>query len=231
MKSSHAIGVVALALILSTPALSGQAGAHYRDFQLGSTLASVAALTGVSVSEAKTVHGRPAVLQELEWRRPYFDSRGAIAAPDPVQRIAFGFFNDQLYRLAIDYDRDRTQGLTDADIVEAISGMYGPTVKLPAEPARAGAPPSDEESGVRVARWGNSEYTAVLYRSSSASGFRMIVTSVPLSALVRRAEAQAVRLDEREAPQRERARQKKEAEDARTAQEKARLVNKAVFIP
>jgi hypothetical protein len=231
MKSSHAIGAGAIALILSTQGLSGQAGAHYRDFQLGSTLASVGALTGVAVSDAKTVHARPATLQELEWRRPYIDSHGTIAAPDPVQHVAFSFYNDQLYRLAIDYDRDRTQGLTDADVIEAISGMYGPAARLPAESTRAGASPGDEESGVRIARWGDGEYTAVLYRSSYAAGFRMIVTSVPLNALARRAEAQALRLDEREAPQRERARQKKEADDTRAAQEKARLANKSAFIP
>ena len=231
MKRSHAIGTGAVALILSTQALSGQAGAHYRDFQLGSALASVVALTGVSVSEAKTVHERPAILQDLEWRRPYIDTRGTIAAPDPVQQIAFSFYNDQLYRLVIDYDRDRTQGLTDADVTDAISGMYGPIAQLAVGPAREGARPGDEESGIRVARWGDGEYTAVLYRLSYASGFRLIVTFVRLNALARRAEEQALRLDERDAPQRERARQKKEAEDARAAQEKARLANKAAFIP
>ena len=52
----------------------------------------------------------------------------------------------------------------------------------------------------------------MLYRSSYVSGFRMIVTSARLSALARTAAAQALRLDEREAPQREREHQKKEAE-------------------
>jgi hypothetical protein len=59
----------------------------------------------------------------------------------------------------------------------------------------------------------------------------MVVTSVRLSALARTAEAEALRLDEREAPQRERARLKKEAEDARTSKEKSRLENKAAFKP
>lgn len=231
MKSSRAIGVGAAVLILSTQALSGQTGATYRDFQLGSTLASVAALTGVSASEAKMVHERPAILQDLQWRRPYTGSSGTTAASDPVQQIAFSFYDDQLYRLVIDYDRDRTQGLTDADVIDAISGVYGAAVKPTVKSTRAGASQIEEESGARVAGWGNSQYTAVLYRSAYASGFRMIVTSIQLSALARRAEAQALRLDEREAPQRERARQKKEAEDARAVQQKARLANKAAFIP
>ena len=88
-----------------------------------------------------------------------------------------------------------------------------------------------EESGARVARWGNADYSVVLYRSSYASGFRMIVTSVRLDALARTAEAKAARLDERDAPRRELARQKKEADETRAAQEKARLANKAGFRP
>ena len=82
-----------------------------------------------------------------------------------------------------------------------------------------------------MARWGDADYSVVLYRSSYASGFRMIVTSLRLDALARTAKAQALRLDERDAPRREIARQKKEAEDARAAQDKARVANKAAFRP
>jgi hypothetical protein len=59
----------------------------------------------------------------------------------------------------------------------------------------------------------------------------MVVTSVRLSTLARTAEAQALRLDERDAPRRERARQKEEADQARASKEKARLANKATFKP
>ena len=61
--------------------------------------------------------------------------------------------------------------------------------------------------------------------------FQIIVTSPRLDALARTADARAIRLDQREAPQREIARQKTEAEAARASQEKARLANKAVFRP
>jgi len=44
-------------------------------------------------------------------------------------------------------------------------------------------------------------------------------------------EAQALRLEGRDAPQRERARQQKEAETERAATEKARSANKAAFKP
>jgi hypothetical protein len=223
-----ALGIAgALTLMASIAPLSGQQSAHYRDFQFGSTLASVGSQTGVPAAEAKTIHTRPAILQDLELRRPY---TAATTAPDPVQRIAFSFYNDQLFRLVIDYDRERTEGMTDTDMVEAISEMYGSVVK-PTPKSIAAASRIDAESGTRIAGWGNTEYGAVLYRSSFASGFRMIVTSVRLNALARNAEAQAFRLDEQDAPQRERAREKKEADDARAQQQKARAANKASFVP
>jgi len=87
------------------------------------------------------------------------------------------------------------------------------------------------EDGTRLAGWGSDDYAATLYRASYATGFRMVITSIRLNALARTAEAEAVRLDAREAPQRERERQQKEAEDARTSEEKARLANKAAFKP
>lgn len=55
--------------------------------------------------------------------------------------------------------------------------------------------------------------------------------SPKLEALARTASAQAIRLDDREAPQRELARQKKEVAESRASEEKTRLVNKAAFRP
>jgi hypothetical protein len=57
------------------------------------------------------------------------------------------------------------------------------------------------------------------------------VTSTELAALARSAAVEAARLDEREAPLREIARQKQEAEATRASQEKARAANKATFRP
>ena len=229
MIARQALGAGVLGLLLLTSAMDGQTTGQYRDFQLGGDLASVSALTGVAVSEAKTLHTRPAVLREMEWRRPYA-LRGETIG-DPVRQISFAFYNDQLFRLVIDYDDVRTEGMTDADMVEAISTIYGTTVKPTVKPTGAPVVVADEESGTPLARWGNSDYAAVLYRSPFASAFRLVVTAVRLNALARTAEAQAVRLDEREAPQRERARQKKEADDERADKAKARLVNQAAFRP
>ncbi len=225
----HALGVGVLGAALSISAVDGAAAPHYRDFQLGGDLRAISAAAGVPATDAKTIHERPALLQDLEWRRGYTGSNDT--AVDPVQQIAFSFYDDQLFRLVIDYDRGRTEGMTDVDMVEAISTMYGTPLKPAAKANSVAAARVDVESGVRVAEWGSGEYTAVLYRSSYASGFRMVVTSPRLAALARKAEAQALRLEERDAPQRERARQQKEAETERAAKAKARSANKATFKP
>jgi hypothetical protein len=218
-------------LVLATSLLHGQDRSRYRDFQLGGDLPSISALTGVAPSEVKTLHVRPAVMQEFQWRRRYSSSDATPAQIDPVQQIVFSFYNDQLSKMVVDYDHDRTAGMTDMDMIEAISKSYGPRLSPAARKARGGASPLEDESGTPLARWGDADYSVVLYRSSYAAGFRIIVTSPRLEALARTADAQAIRLDEREAPQREIARQKKDVEDTRDSQEKARTANKAVFRP
>ena len=65
MIGSRTVGVGILGLMLSTPAVQGQGGSLYREFQSGGDVASVAALTGMSAAEAKTVHQRPAVLENV----------------------------------------------------------------------------------------------------------------------------------------------------------------------
>lgn len=223
--------IVALGLVLSTHALQGQDRSRYRDFQLGRDLATVSALAKIAPSAAKTIHLRPAVIQELEWRPGYVDRGSITTQTDTVRQIVFSFYNDQLSKMIIDYDYDRTAGMTDVDMIEAISTEYGPSSKTPVKNTAAVMSRVEANSGTPVARWGDADYSVVLYRGSYRSAFRLIVTSPRLEALTRTADAQAILLDEREAPQREIARQKKEAEDARVAQEKARVVNKAAFRP
>jgi hypothetical protein len=88
------------------------------------------------------------------------------------------------------------------------------------------------ESGTPVASWGDTEHAIVLYQTSAyRAAFRLVVTDTRLDSLARKAQAQAQRLDQREAPQREVARQQKEIDDGRVAAAKARAANKGVFRP
>ncbi|MGE0448852.1 MAG: hypothetical protein AB7Q29_04640 [Vicinamibacterales bacterium] len=229
MTADRRLAIGCVGLLLCAQLLYAQPGPRYRQFQLGGDLSSVSALTGVAVSEVKTVHERPALIQELQWRLPYAATASSALAADPVRQIAFSFFSDQLFRIVIDYELERTKGMTDADMIEAISSAYGAMSEMP--DASLDSSQTAQESWRAVARWGDADASVVLYRSSYGSAFRMIVTSLPLDALARAAAAEAVRLDERDAPSRETARQQKVADDARAAQEKARLANKAGFRP
>ncbi len=232
-----AIGVVFLTsgleaqdLLVSHP-LDAQSPAQYRSFALTSDLATVSAAAGVASAEATTIHQRPAVLQDLAWRPSRWVSGSMSASTDPVEQIVFSFYNDQLFRVVVDYARDRTEGMTDADMIEAISAVYGAPDRRTAGVPRV-ASPVETESGSPVARWGDAGCAIVLYRSSlNGDALRLIVTESALSRLARSASVEAARLDDREAPQRDLARQKKERGDRRSAAEIARVVNKKGFRP
>ena len=223
---------VGVLVLLATSAAHGQDRAQYRDYRLGNNLTRVAALAKVSAAGAKTVHQRPSLIQELEWRPPYVATGSTITPSDPVQRIVFTFYDDQLFRLVISYDRARTNGLTDADMIEALSATYGVALLQPSSKNVPALTPSLlGELGAPIAQWAGADYWVGLYRSSFVSDFRVVVSSPQLEALARTATVEAVRLDQREAPQREVDRKQKEADETRTAQEKARLANKATFKP
>jgi hypothetical protein len=224
-----AVGAV---LLLVASAAQSQDRASYRDYRLGNDLTSVAKVAKVSVAGVKTVHQRPSLIQELEWRQPYAMGGSAISQSDPVQRIVFTFYDNQLFRLVISYDRQRTNGMTDGDMVDALSATYGVALLQPSSrnvPALTASLLG--ELGAPIAQWADVDYSVGLYRSSFASEFRVVVTSPRLDALAETAAAEAIRLDEREAPQREIERRDKEAADTRASQEKARVANKATFKP
>ena len=232
MKHSRMLGLCVLGIVCSTPGLEAQSPSQYRNFVLGSDVAAVSTVAGVPASDAKTIHQRPAVLQDLDYRPSRWVAGSTVSSTDPVEQIGFSFYNDHLFRIVVDYSHDRTEGMTRADLIEGISEVYGPP--LPMSPRARGRVPSrlETESGVVAARWGDSQHAVVLYQTSSyGAPFRLIVTEIRLDDLARKAEAQALRLDDQEAPHRENVRQQKERDDTRAAAEKARLTNKRVFRP
>lgn len=231
MMHARTLAICALGIACSTHALAGEGLSRYRDFELGSSVASVSALAGIAPSAAKVIHQRPALLQDLEWRPSRWTPGSTAASTDPVEQLLFSFYDDQLFRVVVDYGHERTEGMTAADMIEGITAVYG--APLPkASRAAGGVSRLETESGAPLARWGDSEHAVVLYQTSSYGGaFRLVVTDTRLDALARKAVAQAQRLDDQEAPRREIARQQKERDDGRTAAAKARAANKSVFRP
>jgi hypothetical protein len=96
---------------------------------------------GVKPSEARTIHQRPAVIQELAWQPQFLT--GASARTDPVRTITCSFYNGRLFRIVVTYDRDKIEGLTELDIVEAMSASYG-LATLRATHINLSAPPAQD---------------------------------------------------------------------------------------
>lgn len=199
---------------------------RYRSFELGSDLATVAKQAAADPSQAKVVHSRPALIQELDWRP---QPLGASARTESVQEVLFSFYDGQLFRIKVDYDRYQTEGLSVDDFVDALSAAYGPAVR-PAASAKV-APGSYDDQEEIVAQWQDSQYRFDLIRLPYGPTFRLVGIMKKLDAPAQAATLEAKRLDDQEAPQREAARLASEEDAAKTKLEKARLVNKPKFRP
>ena len=220
--------VIAVSLILSGQMASAQDMSRYRVYALESSVDSVIAASGARSADVKRLHERPATIQELQWRAPYVGSGDTLA--DPVREIAFTFYNDALYQVVVNYDRDRTEGLTDNDIIESISAAYGVPALATAR-TRTRPPAEAFPEGIVLARWETAESLVTLIRGSYTPEFQLTLISKPLSTRARSAIREAVRLDAIEAPRREAEQRKKEAGDASAARDKTRITNKAAFRP
>jgi len=220
--------VIAVGLILGGQLAFAQDVSRYRAYVLESSLDSVAAASGARAADARTLHERPAKIQQLDWHAPYVDSRNTQA--DPVREITFAFYNDALYQVIVNYDRDRTEGLTNSDIVESLSTTYG--APTPASVKTRTSPPVEAfPDSVVVARWENADSMLTLLRGSYTPEFQLVLVSKSLSARARTAVREAAKLDAIEAPRREAAQRKKDAGEASAARDKTRIANKAAFRP
>ena len=215
------------AVPVSAPATNAPDLSRYRSFQFGETLPAVAKQAGLALSDAKLIHERPAVMQELEW--PIWLSGGASPQTDPIRTILFSFYNGELFRIVVNYDKIETAGLTTEDMIEAISAKYGTATKPAGTEITFSTSQVYNDSEPIIARWEDAQYSLNLYRSSYQPTFGMIAFSKWLDALARAATAEAIRLDAQEAPQREIQRQQREDEKNRESLGKTRQANKSNF--
>src|SRR6266404_3826712 len=205
---------------LAAPLLLAVDLSSYRNFQLGMNLPAVEKQAEIKPSEAKTVHRLPALIQDLEWRPRRFP--GPAPESDPVKDILFSFYDSRLFRMVVNYDRYRTDGLTTDDMVEAISATYGPAAKTAEEVL---FPSAYSEKVKVIARWEDASYSFNLVRSPYQPSFALIAFSKELDTLAQAAAIEATRLEALDAPERDAELQRKQGEVSRAQQEKARLVN------
>ena len=214
MRSS----ILCLAFLLFTaPLLRGQDLSKYRHFTFGMSLSRVLERTDQKMADVKVIHGRPALVQELNWWPP--NLLGTSFRSDTVEQILFSFYNAELYKISVTYDRTSTEGLTAEDMVKSISAKYGPATSVKPEVDSA----TNERYDMRqkpVATWEDSQYSFNLVRSSFSGSFELLIYSKRLNAEAEVALAEAVKLEKQEEPQREAERQKKQTGDLEATRQK-----------
>ena len=220
------IALLAMVFVVGTPAAFGSDLSSYRGLTLGMSLAAAAKQAGTRPADAKLVQTRPAMIQEMNW-----ELRSPVQVnpkPDPVKDGLLSFWNGELFRIVVTYDRYKVEGMTPEDMIQAISATYGTATKPTAEIAYHS---NYGEVATVLARWEDAEYSHDLVRTGDKASFALILYSKRLDALARTSMVEAARLDLEDAPQREIDKQAKRDADERVALDKARSVNKPNFRP
>ena len=229
MIDSRLAAVASLTFVLSGQPAAGQAPFEYRQYALESSVAAVINVSRPRDTDPKTIHERPASIQEVVWRAPYMGLGGE--RPDPVHDVLFNFYDDRLYQIVVTYDRGRMAGLSNDDVIQALSATYGAPLLADARAARHALPLDVGSDMLVVAQWDSPRSLLTLVRRTDSAQFQLVLISKTLNPLARAAIAEARRLDALEAPQRERDHRTQALAAAVATAEKARAVNKAAFRP
>ncbi len=224
MKTLRSSILCFVVLLLAATLLRAQDLYKYRHFTLGMSLTRVLERTDQKMTDVKVIHGRPALVQELNWWPPNLP--GTSFQSDTVEQILFSFYNGELYKISVTYDQTSTEGLTAEDMVKSISAKYGPATNVVLETDSA----KNDRYDVRqkhVASWEDAQYSFNLVRSSFTDHLGLIIYSKRFNAEAELALTEAVKLEEQEGPQREAERQKKQTDDLESARQK----NRKIFRP
>jgi hypothetical protein len=202
----------------------GQDLATYRNFHLGASLATIAARAGVS-PEPRVIFRHPALLQELMWQPAASDAQ----LPEAVRKVVFSFYNDELFRIVVDYDPRRTAGMTSADMIDALSKAFG-LATLPSTGFLPLARSTIGNGGALIVSWEDADHSASL-TSRPPSIFALVMTSKRVAALATVAAADATWMERLDAPLREAELAQQQTQASRDKEEAARHVNRAAFRP
>ena len=212
--------VMAVQVVSASPVFS-----RYRGVSIGDSVSVVVASLHMMPSDVAIVHARPDMIQQLTWRPNQFVT-GRTAAPDAVAEMVLTFHLGRLARLVATYDRDRTEGLTNADLRDSFTTIYG-TSMLASTPGGVRSSGDPEIIG----QWGDGETLVVLLREAFPRRLTVTVSSVAADRLLRDALASGARLDATEAPTRDMVRRLSEALAREQRDEQSRVDNKTAFKP
>jgi len=228
--SIRRVAVALLCSVISVPLLAAQSRPDYRTYRMGDDVLAIARQIGLP-SPATTAPRVVGPVLELTWRAQHV-RRGDMPSSDPVALLVFSFHDDQLFRIVIDYASDRTEGMTEADMVAVVSRVYGSPARRTDPPSPVGLHPQRPQDTV-VAQWTDGELQVALLAVRGQTAFRMVVASVPLEGLARRAGAHDTPADLQDRSSIDAAHLNAGIESARVAleTETTRRVNIAAFIP
>jgi hypothetical protein len=224
VKFIRFLALLLMALLFVAPILRAQDFSKYRDFSLGTNLATVLKRTEKKLADVTTTHGVPALFQEVTWWPPSLP--GASSRSDSVEQVLFYFFNGELYKIAVIYDQSSTEGLTAEDLIKTISAKYGPPASVVPEPASTLSVGYDMQQKT-VASWQDSLYCLSLVRTSSSDRFGLLIYSKRVNAEAELGLVEAAKREKEQAPAREAERQKKQTD----ALELTRQQNQKSFRP
>lgn len=230
MKLIRPVAVLVFGAVLSNGAAVAQNLSRYRSFQLGSTVAAVAKTANMGPSDARVIHGPPALVQALDWR-PQYQSAWDRVSMDSVLAVTLTFYDDELFSIDVLYDESKTEGLTNADVIDALSAAYGVAVVPPTPQVTSRPSPGSGNDAVAIARWADAKTTVTLSRGVFPRVFRLVVVSTALHALAAPTTEERLTSGSDAALQREDDQRNQAVADAIATQDRARRRNKATFLP
>jgi hypothetical protein len=231
MHAARLLTVVAAAVLAVQTASASPVYSRYRGVSIGDPVGAVVTALDMTARDVVVVHTRPSLIQQLTWRpNQYFAGRTGKA--EAMAEMVLTFHLGRLTRIVATYDRDRTEGLTNADLQDSFTATYGPSMLIPTAIATGPGPGTAAVGEPQIiGQWGDGETLVVLWREVYPPRVKLTVSSVTANRLMEDALASSVRLDALEAPTREVIRRVSDAHTQRQRAEQSRVDNKAAFTP
>lgn len=221
--------LAALGVAASATLAAAQGRPQYRTYAMGDSLMAISRQIGLPVIDATSTPAASGAVQELRWHARYV-RRGTAPAGDPVDRLIFSFYEHRLFRVVVDYAPDRTEGMTESDMVAAVSAIYGSPLRRTLASSEAGLVPARPAETV-IAEWTRGDQSVALLALQGRTAFRMIVVSSALQTLAREGGAREAPTDRPDWPSIEEARTRASLPGSEPLRQITRRANVASFVP
>ena len=227
--SLWAVLVVVIASAASTAHASDADSvfSRYRTLTLGDSVPAVVETLKARLTDVKIVQERPTLVQQLTWRRQRYVS-GESTVVDPLDEMVLTFHLGRLTRIAVSYERNRTEGLTDTDLTDAFADVYGRPM-LPSTSSHT--PRVTSAPAAALGLWSDGVTLVTLRREGHPPQLRLTVATLVADAAMQDALADGAELAASEAPGKALARSTADAAELLARAERIRRDNKASFKP